>query len=391
MVSLFALMLACLVTSFVLKELFKHCSMPEVVGQIVAGILLGLPIFTFLFTPQTILTMDVLSKLGILFLLFLAGIEININKILSAAKDETLIAVFSAIVPFISGFLFLKFFGYTTIVSIIFGIAIAVTAEGTTVKTLMDMGKLNTKLGAIMLGAGAIDDIIEVVGLSLVTTLGISTSFAFYIFPLKLIAFAIFMWVAFKLLSKLVIWLEKKKTEIEFFAILMIFLVFLATLSELLGIGYLLGAIIAGFLLQFALRKTKNHRKTKVLDTIELITLGFVVPFFFINIGLHFRPEELFVNPLFLLLGLVIAVSGKIVGTMIVKPLTKLSLKQLYIIGWAMNSRGAVELIVALTASQLNLIPPEVFSLTVVIALVTTLSFPFILQYVIKKDPKIMD
>ena len=86
-----------------------------------------------------------------------------------------------------------------------------------------------------------------------------------------------------------------------------------------------------------------------------------------------------------------IAFLGKIIGTLVVKPFSKLSTKQLYIIGWGMNSRGAVEWVIALLALKHGLIGQEVFSAIVAMAIITTLVFPFVLQHEIKHDPKAME
>ena len=154
--------------------------------------------------------------------------------------------------------------------------------------------------------------------------------------------------------------------------------------------GYLLGAIVAGFLLQISMKRLKKNDEEEIINTTKLITLAFVVPFFFVNIGLNFNYDYLAGNLILLLVTIIIAFLGKIVGTLIVKPFSKLSLKQLYLIGWGMNSRGAVELVIALLALNHGLITQEVFSALVAMAIITTLVFPFILQHEIKKNPTLL-
>jgi Kef-type K+ transport system membrane component KefB len=122
-----------------------------------------------------------------------------------------------------------------------------------------------------------------------------------------------------------------------------------------------------------------------------MITLAFVVPFFFANIGLNFDSGALFTNLTLLTFTILIAFVGKILGTLIVKPVSSLSLKQLYYVGWAMNSRGAAELVIALIAFQFGLIPIEIFSALVTMAMITTLTFPFVLSRGIKKNVGLMD
>jgi Kef-type K+ transport system membrane component KefB len=135
------------------------------------------------------------------------------------------------------------------------------------------------------------------------------------------------------------------------------------------------------------MKRLKKKHEEEIITATKLITLAFVVPFFFVNIGLNFNYEYLAGNLPLLLVTIAIAFLGKIIGTMIVKPFSKLSLKQLYLVGWGMNSRGAVELVIALLALNHGLITQEVFSALVAMAIVTTLVFPFVLQRELKNNP----
>ena len=404
MIGIISVLLLCLISSFLIKEIFRKFNVPMVVGQILAGIILGIPIIkTILFTHQITSIIEFLSHLGILFLLFLAGWEIDIRKIIRSAKDSVLISLFSAFVPFILGFSFI-YFGFNSfitsqgfnplIVATVFGIALSVTAEATSVKVLMDLKVLNTKIGAIMIGAGAIDDIIEVLGLSLVVLLASGSIQNLLLFPIQLFLFVILCFIFFKLISKILRYIEIKETDEDLYLLTLLLVFGIATLSEYLQLGYLIGAIVAGFLLQLSMIKFRKTKKVKteeqIREAIRLMTLAFLAPFFFINIGLNFEFDTLFINPLLLIGSTIIAFIGKILGTLIIKPFSKLSLKQLYIIGWAMNSRGAVELIIALTSLQFGLIPLEIFSVLIFLSLITTITFPFVLQREIMKNPKIV-
>ena len=143
-----------LIVAFVLGEIFKRIGLPPVVGQILAGLIFGLPFLKNIFfdNGSSLLIIDFLATLGILLLLFLAGLEIDIEQIKENSKDSVLIALGTVIVPFVFGFLFISIFfpQYGLLAAIIFGGAMMVTSEGTKVKVLMDLNSLNTRLGAIM-------------------------------------------------------------------------------------------------------------------------------------------------------------------------------------------------------------------------------------------------
>jgi Kef-type K+ transport system membrane component KefB len=376
--------------AFLFNELFKKLNLPPVVGQILGGLILGLPFLRAIIFQSSASTeiVDLLAVLGILFLLLLVGLEIDIEKIRQSSKEAFLISICAAIVPLVLGFISLRLLGYSDIASLVFGGALSVTAEGTTVKVLMDANALNTKLGAITVSAGAIDDIFEVLFLSLVTVIGFGGSiFQIIYLPVEFLVFTAVTFSIFWLLSKVLQRVERTGTDVEVFSLVIIFVLVISSLSEALEMGYLLGAIVAGFLLQISIKRLKKKDEEEIITTTKLITLAFVVPFFFVNIGLNFNYSYLVGNLSLLLITIFIAFVGKIVGTIIVKPFSNLSLKQLYLIGWGMNSRGAVELVIALLALNHGLITQEIFSALVAMAIVTTLVFPFVLQREIKNNP----
>jgi Kef-type K+ transport system membrane component KefB len=386
-----------LIAAFLLGELFKRIGLPTVVGQILAGLLFGIPVIKELLFGEgsALIIIDFLATLGILLLLFLAGLEIEIEKIKETSRDSILISVCSALVPFALGFAFIValFPEQGFMAGIIFGGALMVTSEGTNVKVLMDFNVLNTRLGAIMLAAGAIDDIFEVLFLALVVILAKGGSLIdLAMVPVEMIVFLVIAFIAFKVISKILQHLDKRHNEeTGLFSIVLIFILVLAALSESLNVGYLIGAIIGGFLLQASMKKISNKRRTELLNVIKLIAMGFVVPFFFVNVGLTFDIYTFLSNIPMITVTVLIASVGKIIGTMIVKPVSSLSWKQLYYVGWGMNSRGAAELVIALIAIQYGLISPEIFSALVSMSLITTLLLPPILARGIKKNPELMD
>jgi len=386
-----------LILAFLLGGLFRKMGFPSVVGEILAGIVLGIPVLEQLlfYDATSLVVVDFLADLGIVFLLFLAGLEIDIAKIKETSRDSILISLSSALVPFCLGFAFIRFFfpefGFFT--ALVFGGAMMVTSEGTKVKVLMDLNSLNTHLGAVMLSAGAIDDIFEVLFLSIVMVMAHGGGLGELVkFPLELLAFAAVVFVAFKVVTKVLPYVEKNggKDETELFSIVVIFILVLAAISEVLQMGYLIGAIIGGFLLQLSMKGISRAHRREMIRTTKLITLGFIVPFFFANVGINLDLGAFSSNISLIAATVAMACAGKILGTILVKPFSSLSLKQLYYTGWAMNSRGAAELVIALIAKQYGLIPPEVFSALVAMSLITTFTFPPILARGIRRNRGLM-
>jgi Kef-type K+ transport system membrane component KefB len=393
---IFVLVPLILIVTFVMGLLFKRIGLPAVVGQIVAGILLGIPFLKgFLFdTESSLLIIDFLAYLGIIFLLFLAGLEIDVEKIRETSRESLLISLSSALLPFCLGFAFmmLVFPSYGWLTALVFGGAMMVTSEATKVKVLMDLNSLNTHLGAILLAAGALDDIFEVLFLALVAVIGRGGGLLeLAAIPVEMVIFVVIAFVFFKMASKIFRYLDRNGgNQAEIFSLVVIFIMVLAALSESLGIGYLIGAIAGGFILQIAMRNIHEHHRKDMIKITELIALGFIVPFFFANVGINFDSSTLFSSLGLLVATVVIAFSGKILGCLLIKPFSRLTLKQLYYAGWAMNSRGAAELVIALAAKQFGLIPLDVFSALVAMSLITTLTFPPILARGINKNPGLM-
>jgi len=375
-----------------LNILLKKIKIPSIIAQILAGMLLGIPIVkALLFDSTSFAAIDVLSTFGVVFLLFLAGLEIDIRLIRETAKTSILIGMAATLTPLFLGVFALLIIGYTLPVAIIFGIALSVTAGGTIIGTLMELNAINTKLGAIFVAAGTVDDVLEVTMLSVVTLLIQGGGYIqLVLLPLELFVFVVISFVLFKFLAKLMVYVEAREEpgghSIELFSVAIIILIGMAALSESLSIGYLIGAVLAGFLLQNSMKKIGEKSRFQIVHTTRLIALAFVVPFFFANIGLNFNVSAILENPLLTVVAVAIAIGGAIVGALIIKPFSRLSFRQLYVVGWAMSAKGSVELVVALLAQRYGLLPPEIFNALVAMAIITTLAFPFVLKREIQRN-----
>ncbi|MFC1741382.1 cation:proton antiporter [Nanoarchaeota archaeon] len=386
----------CLGIAFLFSEIAYRLKMPLVIGQIVAGIIVGIPFVTGYFVGENTEIVGLLSDLGIIFLLFLAGLGVSWNRMYGARKDIVLIGVFGSFFPFAMGFIVMKILGYTNLVALVVGVCLSITSEGTKARVLMELKKMKTKLGATMLGAGIIDDVI---GLGLFITISaalghkiISKSFAYS--PLELIGFVAIIAITFKLLPRLIKYEEREEgdlREISLFTTALLLCLLFAIFGEIIT-GTLTGGIIAAFcagvVIQLSLSKTEE---VNIRRHFEIMALSFVIPFFFIGIGLNFDYTSLVIDIPLLISITIVAIVGKIVGVMLVKPFTHLSWQQLHLVGWAMNSRGAVELVIALMALRVGLITVPIYSAIVVMTIITTLMFPFMLKHLIKKYPKIMN
>jgi Kef-type K+ transport system membrane component KefB len=373
----------CLFISFILSELFFRLKYPRVIGQIFAGIILSIPLFYRMFNTEIINGINLLSDLGIIFLLMLAGMEINLRKLKESEKDAIFVAIFCAVIPFVLGYVFAVLIGYSKMIGVVLGAALSLSAEGTTLNVLMELGALNTKVGTITLGAGIIDDMFEIVFLSFVLIASHKSFVQLALFPAKLLLFVAIVFMIYKIIPGFIRFIQREKSRITTFSSILLIGILIALLSQSLELGPIVGAFIAGLIIQLSNRNERDE--IEIVQELKVMTFSLIVPFFFINIGMHMNFGSLIANIWLVLFVLIIAIVGKIGGALLAVPFTDLSLAQGYVIGWGMNSRGAVELVIAEIARANHLIPIEVYSAIVIMAVVTTLIFPFIIKVYIKK------
>lgn len=323
----------CVSISYLFTIAAKKLNISVVIGLITSGIILGSPeIKRILIGSNTEFILG-LGNFGFLTLMFLAGMEISWCMLYKERKEALFLAIFAATIPLFLGFSAFFTLGFPLKTCLIVGISMSITAEATKARVLLELDKLDTEVGSLMMGAGIIDDILGLFLFAIVS----------YFFT------------------------GKAATQELYQTILAICVFFL-------------GILVHKFI----------GRHKKFVSQAERFLLLFLIPFFFISMGIHFSFQSILLNPKFLLIILTIAITGKILGSMASEPFVQLGWKQLYLVGWGMNSRGAVELALALLAYQAGFIERDIYSSLVIMALMTTLVFPFIIRKMIKKTPDIM-
>lgn len=391
MTVLLTITIALLVT-FIGARLAAYFNYPSILGQFVASIILAIPIIKDnVFTPESLNTISIFAELAIIFLMLLTGLETDLKRVEKSQHESILISMFGSIVPLIFGTLLGLWLGLSLIASFILGISLSITAEGTNLAVLLQMGKLKTKIGTILLSAGMLDDILGIFYLSIILIIVQENGLGnLLLFPVKLSLFVGVIWIATKLMPSLVHYFEqKKRSDIITFNVSILIALILAILSEIVGLSAVIGAFIAGLIMQKAFQFKRDEKREE--HEMETFLFGFIIPFFFINIALNFDYASLFAEPKLTLLVIVVAILGKMIGVFMVKPFSKLKWRQLYLIGWGMNSRGVMELIIANIALKAGLISTSLYSAIVLMAIITSLIFPIFMKKLIKKNPNIMN
>jgi Kef-type K+ transport system membrane component KefB len=398
---LYVLLVLLLVTRLC-GELAERLRQPALVGELVAGIALGLvasryhdalPVLAGLPDNEVF---NGLTDLAIFFLMLLAGIELRPSELAEASGRAVAVALGGMAVPLLLGFglgwWFLPDSPYKLAQSLFLATALAITAVPVSVKVLMDLGQLKTPLGQTVVSAAVFDDVLSLMLLAILTAVirtgGFPDASAVLLLVGKVVLFFLVAWVAGRYLLPRLGRLVKKTLAEEFaMSALLIAALGYALLAEALGMHFILGAFLAGL---FFVRRTIDPKVySSIRSSLSAITMGFFAPLFFASIGLHLDVSAATEIPVFVTLLVLAAFFGKLLGAGLPAWATGFAPREAAAIGAAMSARGAVELIVAGIALQAGLFqhpepPPPVvaqlFSAVVIMALVTTLATPIVLR-----------
>ncbi len=303
--------------------------------------------------------------------------------------DVVLISFAAVAIPFILGFGFGVLAGYSYLIAFVIGASLSLTSEATKAIALIERKVLKTKLGEIMLVAGTLDNIFELLFLSLLLVfVSADTTSGLIMLPIEIIAFVLFIFAAIKLIPRFFNKINLESDD-DYFTLTILIGISMALVSTALEIGPIVGALIAGLILQKSLHHEKAEKKVE--KNMKLLTFGLIIPFFYLQIGLNIDLAGFFKYPEMILIIFILGLIGKMAGSLIVKPFTKLKFNQLTLIGWGMNSRGVIELVIIEIARQkIPNFPMEIYTAIVFMSILTTLIFPFALDYYLKKYPGIM-
>lgn len=409
--SIIYILLVLLVVTRIFGEISERFGQPALLGELVSGVCLGMLVNNYHETFPILAGLSdnevftAITDLGIFFLMLLGGIELNPVKLFKASKAATVVATGGMVVPFALGisfgFLVLPVSELRFAQALFLGTVMAVTAVPVSIKTLMDLGKMETKVGQTIISAAVIDDTLSLVMLAVLTSFMQSgslpeMSFLALLFGKVILFFLLASVMGHYLFPAIGRCLVKSRAEEFEFSMLLIAALAYALLAEALGMHFILGAFLAG--LFFRRRTITPEVYDDILAKTKGLTTGFLAPVFFASIGLHLDLGALQAIPFFVLTLLAIATIGKVAGAGLTARAMGMSNKESFAIGAGMNARGAVELIIAdiaLRAGIFNLpepTPPVIrylFSAVVIMAIVTTLMTPPVLKMALKKNDHI--
>ena len=378
-----------LISTKVLGLLCKAVNLPEVVGALLAGVILG-PSALNLMSMQgdTGTLLGYVAEMGVIFLMFSAGLDTDLKELKANLGASFITALIGVIVPLIGGMIgYALYFGedlsnYDQMLQSLFvGVVLTATSVSITVETLREMGKLSGKVGMTILGAAIIDDILGMIVLAVVSSMK-DTSVKPAAVLIKIVLYFVLILVLFLATTHLEFAISKNdhKRRVAIFAIAFCFI--LAYVSEVgFGIADITGAYFAGVML--CRSKIRDYVDIKIHD----VSTVFFSCIFFASVGLKVTMGGMTLKIwLFAVILTGIAIITKMIGYGLGAKICKFTWKESLQTGVGMISRGEVALIVAEKGRQVGLINEDLFAPIILVVIVTTLITPILLKVVFKGD-----
>jgi len=368
----------------IMGELFERIKQPAVIGEILAGILLGPYIFGLIDPSEvdTFKVYKVLAEIGVIILLFRIGLHTKVDEIIKVGRTSLFVAILGVILPFFFGYLYTLTAEHTTIEAMFIGAAMVATSVGITARVLADLGVLDTRVARIILGAAVIDDILGLLVLAVVTGAGKGaiSYVTIGLITLEAVGFVIFLMIIGKRVIPLVgPKLDFFKSKNAPFALAVLFCLGLSAMASYIHLAAIVGAFMAGMVLAELDIQFKLSLKFESL-------YDFLVPYFFVVMGTQvdcsvFTKIDLIQSAVILT---IFAILGKLIGCGLGG--ITLGLKEASVVGVGMVPRGEVGMIVASIGLSMGVISSDLYSIVIFMVIITTLSTPPVLSKMISKE-----
>jgi Kef-type K+ transport system membrane component KefB len=358
---------------------------PAVLGELLIGLLLGPTLLDILHWPvfgdkHLGESLSHLAHLGVLFLMFVAGLEVDLEVMARARRPAVLAGVLGVVVPVGLGVPLALSFGFDLQRSLFLGLVLAATSVSISAQTLMELEVLRTRVGLALLSAAVVDDILVILFLSLFTALmggGGGGTIAVLWVLVRMAAFlGLAIWLGARIIPRLGSLVDRLPISEGVMALAIVVTLLYAWAAEILGgVAAITGAFLAGLL--FAQTHLRHHIEVGM----HTLAYSWLVPIFFVSIGLETNARALGLEDLpFALLVVVVAVLSKVIGSGLGAWLGGFSSGEALRLGVGMSSRGEVGLIVASVGLEAALIGERIFATVVLMVLVTTLVTPILLR-----------
>lgn len=366
---------------------FSKLRIPSILAALFVGMVLGYtPLSPLIHTAAPFESaFSFLADLGVLFLLFYIGLQIEPNEMKKSSSDIVWLTVLNTLIPFVFGVIAMLLYGYGWAIALVIGMTCMPTAEAVIVPILDEFNMIKTRIGTFIIGAGVLDDVIEVVLVGIVSVwIGSKTGeshggIAGLIAGIG--AFALLSWAFYRWVPRIMQrWKPKDLSTLMIFSLVVLF--GFGGLGETVELGMVVGAITAGVVMR-PMFEREAQKGRMLSSTTQTLSYGFFGIVFFFWVGFNADMEGFLDEPLLAVFLYLAGTLGKLAGVLLMVPLNKMRLKEAVITGVGLNARLTTEIIVAQLLYSAKIIDLNLFTALVAASAFSTLTVPLIFSLLI--------
>ena len=368
--------------------LLSRFRIPSILAALFVGIALSYTPFSAFIHSSTVFEnmFSFLSSLGVLFLLFYIGLQIELDEMKKSSSDIVWLTVLNTIFPFILGVVAMLLYGYGWAIALVIGMTRMPTAEAVIVPILDEFKMIKTRVGTFIIGAGVLDDIIEVILVAIVSiwigsrtgeSHGGVTGLLAGIFAFMLISWIFYRWMP-RIMQK---WKPENLSALMIFSLIILF--GFGGFGEYVELGMVVGAIVAGVIMR-PLFENEEQKGELLSKTTQTLSYGFFGVLFFFWVGFNADMAGFLQEPLLAIVLYLAGTFGKLFGVLLMVPMKKLRLKEAIIIGVGLDARLTTEIIVAQLLFSASIIDLKLFTALVAASSFTAITVPLLFSLLIR-------
>ena len=363
----------------VFAEIFEQLSLPAVLGEILAGVILG-PYATGLVAPSD--TVASIAEIGAIFLLFTVGLETHPQELIRVGRKSLRVAIAGVALPFVLGFFYMKMRHENTHEAVFVAAAMVATSVGITARVLSDLRVLNTRTAKIILGAAVFDDILGMIMLAVVAGLVTAGGIRWWhlgVLTAEAVGFALFMiFYGPRLVRRLRPGMERMSTQEAPLILALAICLGLSVAATRIGMAAIIGAFFAGLVFADYAPEWNLQPRAQAINE-------FLAPFFFFTMGARLN-IKVFNSKIVVAAAIIslLAIVSKVLGCGL--PIIRDGLRTSLRVGVGMTPRGEVALIVALIGLQMNMISQSAYAIVIFMTAVTTIFAPPLLRILYRNE-----
>lgn len=368
-----------LLSTKIFGGLTEKIHLPHVVGALVAGVIIG-PSMLGIVDNTTFL--DEVAQIGVIILMFMAGLDTDLGEIKRKGASYLLIAVMGVIIPLVGGFLSYMWFFHINpgveqdlLKALFVGVVLTATSVSITIEALRELGQVNSRIGNAILGAAIVDDVLGIIVLTIITSFkDANISISAVLLRMALYFVCMFIFGVITTIGAKYLDFKRDKRRITVYVLALVFII--SYVSEIyVGIADITGAYLIGVI--FSRFSVRNE----IVKKVNVLSYLFFSPIFFASIGLKTKFDNFSSQTFaFAVILIVVAILTKVIGAGVGAKICKFTNHEALNIGIGMVSRGEVALIVAQKGYNLGLIDADLFSPIILMVVVTTIFTPIILK-----------